>query len=130
MMTACHYTTIEPEGEDRGTYTGTVEVDNDSEHFVKENVEVSVTKSDTSDTYIIKMFRVKFATAMPVELDILIPGVTIENGIISGNEIIPYAMGGPYEKYKITNLNGTMTDSTLTFDMTCGAYPTSYRGVK
>jgi len=131
VMISCHFTAPEPEGEKKANYKGTVEVDNDSEHFVKENVEVSVTKSDTADTYTIKMYRVKFASAMPVELDILIPDVTINNdGIISGDEIIPYAMGGPYEKYKITGLTGAMTSNTLQFEMTCGKYPTKYNGVR
>ena len=52
----------------------------------------------------------------------------IEDGMISGNEIIPYAMGGPFEKYKITNLTGAMTDKTLRFEMVCGEYPTKYSG--
>ena len=131
MMTACHFAAPEPEGELKANYTGTVEVDNDSEHFVKEGVEVSVTKEENSDTYTIKMFRVKFATAMPVELDILIQGVSInEDGIISGDEIIPYAMGGPYEKYKITGLTGTMTSDRLQFEMVCGKYPTQYSGTR
>lgn len=128
-MTSCHYTAPEPEGEKIGNYFGMVEVDNDDEHFVKENVEVSVTKEEGAETYTIKLFRVKFATAMPVEIDMLIQGVTIdENGTISGDEIIPYAMGGPFEKYKIAGLTGTMTEKTLAFEMVCGKYPTKYSG--
>ncbi len=129
VMTSCHYKAPEPEGEKKGSYFGTVEVDNDDGHFVKENVEVSVTKEENAKTYTIKLYRVKFATAMPVEIDMLIQGVTIdEEGMISGNEIIPYAMGGPFEKYKITNLTGYMTDKTLRFEMICGEYPTKYSG--
>lgn len=131
MTTACHYKAPEPEGEKLGNYFGTVEVDNDDEHFVKENVEVSVTKEESGDKYTIKLYRVKFATAMPVEIDMLIEGVSIdEKGTISGNEIIPYAMGGPFEKYTITGLSGEMTDNTLRFEMTCGKYPTKYTGTR
>lgn len=129
VMSSCHYKAPEPEGEKLGNYFGMVEVDNDEEHFVKENVEVSVTKEENAETYTIKLYRVKFATAMPVEIDMLIQGVNIdEKGMISGNEIIPYAMGGPFEKYKITNLTGIMTDKTLRFEMVCGEYPTKYSG--
>jgi len=129
VMVSCHYTAPEPEGEKVGNYFGTVEVDNDDGHYVKENVEASVTKE--GETYTIKLFRVKFASAMPVEIDMLIQGVAIdEKGTISGDEIIPYAMGGPFEKYKITGLTGTMTDKTLKFEMTCGEYPTKYSGTR
>jgi len=129
MMTACHYSAPEPEGEKVGNYFGTVEVDNDDEHYVKENVEVSVTKEENGETYTIKLFRVKFAKAMPVEIDMLIQGVAIdENGTISGDEIIPFAMGGPFEKYKINGLTGKMTEKRLEFEMVCGGYPTKYLG--
>lgn len=131
MFAGCHYPAPEPEGDKKGNYIGTVTVDNDDENFVKENVEASLTKSDDSDSYSIKLFRVKFATAMPVEIDMIISDVNIdENGVISADSVIPYAMGGPFEKYLIRNLNGTLTDETISFSMTCGKYPTAYQGTR
>lgn len=129
ILSGCVYPEPEPDGDDKGHYFGTLEDINDSETFTMEDVEASVTETDQGHT--IKLYKVKFATAMPVRLDIVIPGVTIDQaGNISGDEIIPQAMGGEYEKYKITNMTGLMNDSALSLDMTIGTYPTKYRGRK
>lgn len=129
LLAGCTYRQPEPEGEDQGHYFGLLTDINDSETFTMDNVEASVTRAETDSSYTIKLYRVKFATAMPVKLDIVIPGVAIDSdGHISGDNIVPYAMGGAYDKYTIRDLTGSRTDSTLSLAMTIGSYPTTYEG--
>jgi len=80
------------------------------------------------------MRQVKFVPQMPVVIDITIPGLTTKSGTdgtttITGNNIIPEAMGGQYPLYKITNFTGTL-DATgvLSYSMTVGSYPVTYKG--
>ncbi len=130
-LTACHINAPDPVGEKKGNFFGTVTVDNDDENFVKENVEASLTLDEETGAYSIKLFRVKFATAMPVEIDMIISDVNVdETGVISADSVVPYAMGGPFEKYLIRDLKGSLTDQTMSFSMICGKYPTSYQGVR
>ena len=51
-----------------------------------------------------------------------------ENYVLSGNNIVPYALGGPFEKYTITNLSGAITDTEMTLSFMCGEYPVTYVG--
>ena len=78
------------------------------------------------------MYKVKFASGMPLKLDMVVEGAdyTEDNGTytISGDGLIPYAMGGPFEKFTITNLRGTITSESCTLDFICGEYPVSYNG--
>ena len=51
-----------------------------------------------------------------------------------GDGITPWAMGGPYDGYRVDELRGTVSDSTLEFSLDFyntkkkQAYPTSYSG--
>jgi hypothetical protein len=78
------------------------------------------------------MLQVKFAEAMPVALDITIPGATLtktDNGYsISGDEIIPVAMGGPNERFKITDLEGSVSAETLSVSFVCMSFPVEFTG--
>ncbi len=78
------------------------------------------------------MYRVQFAEAMPVKLDMTIPGVECksvgERIELSGERIIPLAMGGEFPRYTITSLRGTLTDSELQLSMNCGEFPLTYSG--
>ena len=69
---------------------------------------------------------------MPVTIDVTIPAgpVTVSTtGIsFSGTDIIPTAMGGPVERYKVTNLTGSIVDGSINFSLNFGSYPTRYAG--
>jgi hypothetical protein len=69
---------------------------------------------------------------MPVKLDMTIQNVaytsTSEKISITGNNIIPIAMGGEFPAYKITNLTGEINNGTITMSMMCGSYPLTYSG--
>lgn len=114
------------------TYVGTIEVDqNDGTTFTKESIEVAYEINEEGKMNIV-MYQVKFAEAMPLTLDMTIESVeytTSDNGYaLTGNNIVPIAMGGPFEQFMITNLTGEATKEGLTLNFTCGAYPVSYQG--
>lgn len=64
--------------------------------------------------------------------NVTVPGVKCEirenEIILSGNDIVPLAMGMPYAKYKVTSLNGKITAGKLTVSLNFGEFATSYVG--
>ena len=110
-------------------YSGTMTVVADGKDNVSENVNVSL-QDDGTATIIFN--KVKFVPQMPVSLDVTVPGVKCEirenEIILSGNDIVPLAMGMPYEKYKVTSLTGKITAGKLTVSLNFGEFATSYVG--
>lgn len=114
-------------------YKGSMTVDqNDGTVYTQEGVEVDYEIKGDKLNFV--MYKVKFANGMPIKLDMVVEGVnyTEVNGTytITGDSIVPYAMGGPFEKYTITNLTGVITDTSFTLDFMCGEYPVTYDGAK
>ena len=113
------------------SYIGTIKVDQSGTSFTAPNITTQIVKVDDK-TINIKMLKVKFAEAMPVTLDMTIAGVSYTASsskiTLSGNNIVPTALGGSFEAYKITGLNGTIQNKTLSLSMTCGVFPLSYAG--
>ena len=112
-------------------YSGTMTVVADGKDNVSENVKVNVSFQEDGTATII-FNKVKFVPQMPVSLDVTVPGVTCETReneiILSGNDIVPLAMGMPYERYKVTSLNGKIIAGKLTVSLNFGGYATSYVG--
>lgn len=112
-------------------YSGTMTVVAGGKDNVSENVNVNVNLQDDGTATII-FNKVKFVPQMPVSLDVTVPGVTCEirenEIILSGNDIVPLAMGMPYEKYKVTSLSGKITAGKLTVSLNFGEFATSYAG--
>lgn len=119
----------------QNSYLGVVTVDqNDGTTYKRQNVEVKYDMTDVAGSKLdIYMYKVKFAEAMPMELDMTIPAVdftvTGERIDLSGDGIIPLAMGGKFPAYTITGLRGTIENNIMTLSMMCGEYPLSYKGV-
>ena len=85
-------------------FVGDVVVDNnDGTTFTKESVEVAYALNENG-TMTIFMKKVKFASLMPA-INMEIPGVTIvgeePNMTLSGDSIVPIAMGGEFKKFTI-----------------------------
>lgn len=112
-------------------YSGTMTVVAGGKDNVSENVKVNVSLQDDGTVTII-FNKVKFVPQMPVSLDVTVPGVKCEirenEIILSGNDIVPLAMGMPYEKYKVTSLSGKITAGKLTVSLNFGEFATSYAG--
>ena len=114
-------------------YTGTLTVDqNDGTFNTQRDVQVDYEILDGKLNFV--MYKVKFADAMPIKLDMVVEGVdcigAVGHYVLAGNGIVPYAMGGPFEKFTITNLAGLITDDTMTLSFMCGEYPVTYEGTK
>lgn len=112
-------------------YSGTLTVVAGGKDNVSENVNVNVNLQDDGTATII-FNKVKFVPQMPVSLDVTVPGVTCEirknEVILSGNDIVPLAMGMPYAKYNVTSLSGKITAGKLTVSLNFGEFATSYVG--
>ena len=114
-------------------YIGTMTVDqNDGTFYTQKDVEVDYEIIDGKLNFV--MYDVKFAKAMPLKLNMVVEGVdclgAIGNYVLAGNGIVPYAMGGPFEKFTITELVGAITNNTMTLSFKCGEYPVTYEGRK
>lgn len=114
-------------------YIGTLSVDqNDGTFFHQKEVKATYEISAEGKLNFV-MYKVKFAEGMPITLDMYVNGVDIieEDGqyTLSGNGIVPYAMGGPLEKYTITNLTGTLTEEYFSLEFLRGDDTVTYSGV-
>lgn len=115
-------------------YKGELTVDqNDGTFYNQSDVEVDFEIKDDKLNFV--MYKVKFASGMPIKLDMVVEGVSFEEYAygcytISGDGIIPYAMGGPFERFIITELIGEITPSNITLEFMCGEYPVTYNGTK
>lgn len=119
--------------DDNECYKGTMTVDqNDGTFYTQEDVEVDYEILDDKLNFV--MYKVKFAESMPIKLDMVVEGVdclgAVGNYILAGNNIVPYAMGGPFEKFTITNLNGLITNNTMTLSFMCGEHQVTYNSTK
>lgn len=116
-----------------GTYSGQLAVDQlNGTNYTSSNVQVKVTPSTSAGYITIDMLQVSFSPKMPVKLDMKIQNVvytsTSEKITLSGNNIIPIAMGGEFPAYTITNLTGEIQDGVLSLSMMCGSFPLTYNG--
>lgn len=137
LLSACEFDehTFKPEPPaDSQSYVGLLTVDqNDGTFFEKENVDVEIELNDDGTMDII-MYKVKFASGMPIELNMTIPGVsyTVEGSAysLSGDGIVPLALGGKFEKFTITALQGHLSADAMELMFNCGEYPVVYRSNK
>lgn len=121
------------------SYSGTLSVDQlDSTFYDTDSVVISIapqadtTEAGTATNVRIVMQQVRFSPRMPLTLDITLNDVAYEVGddgfVVSCDTLVPYAMGGPFPTYLVTNLQGLVKDNELTLSMKCGRYPLTYSG--
>lgn len=115
------------------TYVGTTSVVFQGATTDTPNVEVAVDPDPTTKKMKIEFKRVQFVPAMPA-LDIIVPDVPyteVDGSIkLSGENIIPECMGGPFPMYTVTGLTGTITSTTISLSLNFGSIPTTYKGTK
>lgn len=137
LSVACengHNNDLPNKPEEEGCYKGLLTVDqNDGTLYKQSDVEVDYELKDSKLNFV--MYKVKFANGMPIKLDMVVEGVDYTEATdgtltLSGDGIVPYAMGGPFEKYTITNLKGEITDTVMSLDFMCGEYPVTYDGAR
>jgi len=132
LFSACHIVTPEePVPDDTPAYEAYGLLTVTSSGFTKEDVRTKIVLVDdyTLDLY---MYDVKFATMMPVTIDMLISGVPYSKQgqtiRFYGDSIVPTAGNKPYEKYIITDLEGYVTADSLCLSNNYGDTPSTYRG--
>lgn len=110
-------------------YSGILSVQYQGQWYETNDAEVVFNLNDGGKTATITMLGVRFVPQMPVTIDVEIPSVQVSSsGVLSGNNIVPYALGGPYEAYKVTNLTGKVTNLKLELSLNFGEFPTKYIG--
>lgn len=132
LFSSCHIASDEPEVKDKErVYEAYGLLTIPSSGFTKENVRTKVVL--VSDKLLdIYMFDVKFATLMPVTIDMVISGVeyskTANEIRFYGDGIVPTAGNKPYDKYIVTDLAGYITADSLCISNNYGDTPCIYAG--
>ncbi|MDR3328031.1 MAG: hypothetical protein LBT04_07935 [Prevotellaceae bacterium] len=120
-------------------YVGTATLTMDQSPTSLENIETEIIETNYPDTVQLILKGIQFTPAMP-KIDITIPSVFAERAtdintpnayILSGNNIIPTAMGGipaPDPFKPINDLQGVVTETSLSVSMTVGTLTLSYDG--
>jgi len=105
------------------SYIGTMEIDG----YTRKNVDVRLARTQQG-TIVLYMYNVKFARLMPVKVDMEIPGLTLADGRLQGNGIVPTSKGKPYDKYRVTRFNGTADTEKITFSCFLGDKQMKFSG--
>ena len=132
LFAACSINSPEPElTDDTDAYEALGTLLIPSSGFTKENLRTKVVLVD-QEKLDIYMFDVKFAALMPVTIDMVISGVSyVQNGsfiTFYGDSIVPYAGNKPYEKYVVTELEGSITADSMFISNNYGDTPSIYTG--
>lgn len=125
--------------EDSPKFTGQMVVVYEGQDFYQEGINVQVGFSEDQTSIDIMLEKVKFVPAMPIRIDVTILDVPVRQNAdgswsFYANGSIPWALGGPYDTYRVDELHGTLTENTLDFSLDFfntkknTGYPTSYSG--
>lgn len=134
LLSACHIASEEPEVKEQDdAYEAYGLLTIPSSGFTKENVRTKVVLVNDKQLDIY-MFDVKFATLMPVTIDMVISGVdyikTEDEILFSGDGIVPTAGNKPYDKYIVTELAGRISADSLCMTNLYGETPAVYAGAR
>lgn len=132
VLSACHITSKEPEVKDQETaYEAYGVLTIPTSGFTKENLRTKVILVD-DELLDIYMFEVKFATMMPLTIDMVISNVsyTKSGSMIEfhGDSIVPTAGDKPYKEHIVTDLKGYISADSLCLTNNYGETPSVYAG--
>jgi len=134
LFSSCHIVSDEPEVKEKdNAYEAFGLLTIPSSGFTKDNVrtEVVLVSDRLLDIY---MFDVKFATLMPLTIDMVISGVEYTKAAdeirFSGDGIVPTAGNKPYDKYIVTELVGRITADSICLSNNYGDTPAIYSGAR
>jgi hypothetical protein len=122
-------------------YTGTMIVAYEGEDFEQTGIKVLGEFDQSRSTIDIKLQKVKFVPAMPIRIDVTIMDIPVvstgeDSWTFEADDLTPWAMGGPYDTYRVDDLRGTISDNSIEFSLGFyntkkqENYPTSYSGVR
>lgn len=131
-LIACEKTP-EPIVPEQADYVGTLTVEATAGTVVNAEARVEFLPYQDGSAEL-TLYEVKFSPRMPLTLDVTIPGITLtstpEKVILSGDDIVPFALGGNYPDYKVTELQGEVVGDKLTVSLKFGGIQTTYEGQK
>lgn len=105
------------------TYVGTMTVGG----YTRKEVKVTLEKTE-KEGIVLTMYDVKFARLMPVKIDFSIPHMSLKNGRLTANGVVPVSGGKHYVKHTIHNLEGSADSQQLSFTCRMGDKPFSFKG--
>ena len=125
--------------DDSPEYTGTMVVAYEGEDFEQTGINVLGEFDESMATIDIKLQKVKFVPAMPIRIDVTIMDVPVvstgdDSWTFEADDLTPWAMGGPYDTYRVDDLRGTISGDSIEFSLGFfntkkqENYPTSYSG--
>lgn len=122
-----------PDGTNQSTFVGTLTVDQlNGTNYVMDSVKITLIPNDTTSKMAMVMYQVRFSSHMPVKLDMTVRNITYvpnqKGSVLTGDSLVPFAMGGAFAKYIITGLNGSVVDDSLRVSMKCGINPMTFKG--
>lgn len=120
-------------------YKGQMTVLYEGEEFVQNGIAVKADFSADDTTVDIMLQKVKFVPAMPIRIDVTMMGIPVDKAAdgsmtFSADGVVPWAMGGPYDTYRVDGLYGTISDGDISFSLDFfntkknEGYPTSFKG--
>lgn len=131
-LIACEKT-AEPIVPEQADYVGTLTVEATAGTVVNAEARVEFLPYQDGSAEL-TLYEVKFSPRMPLTLDVTVPGITLtstpEKVILSGDDIVPFALGGNYPDYKVTELQGEVVGDKLTVSLKFGGIQTTYEGQK
>ena len=124
-------TPIVPEEAD---YVGTVTVESSAGTVENTGSRVEFTPSEDGTTADLVLHEISFSPRMPMKLDVTIPGLlmtcTPQKIILTGDDIVPFALGGEFPNYTVTELRAEIIGNKMTLNLKFGGTPTSFVGEK
>lgn len=106
--------------ETTATYNGKLIVNGS---YVKDSTDCKIEFAEDSKSFTLNIYKVKFAEAMPMSIDIAISGIPCTvNGddmTFAGDTIVPLIGIAPAPAYTFYNINGELTDGELQFSAVC-----------
>lgn len=122
-------------------FTGNMTVRYEGEDFEQKGIKVLADFNEDKTMIDIKLQKVKFVPAMPVTIDVTILEIPVteesdDTWSFYGDGITPWALGGPYDSYRVDSLTGTLTETGIRFSLDFyntkkqAAYPTDYSGTR
>ena len=126
--------------DDSPEYIGTMVVAYEGEDFEQSGIKVLGEFDESKTTIDIKLQKVKFVPAMPIRIDVTIMDVPVVSDgdgswTFEADGLTPWAMGGPYDTYRVDDLRGTISGDSIEFSLGFfntkkqENYPTSYSGI-
>ena len=101
-------------------YTGTMTV---GEGYTMHDVHVTLQADGT-----LTLYRVKFARMMPIRVDVTIPNLSIHEGQVTGDSIVPMVGDKSHPSRMMTSMHGSYTNSHIRFDCLFGGKPLRFDG--